>query len=504
MRRRLALCRLKDLLTYSGPDPAIQERSLVALSRVCGYRVDEPHLQIIRHQNLTQFDDRNDDLTLAPRGMGKTTIGGTVRIIAYLLRNPDIRTGIFSKTQAAAEDMLGSVVSILRTNALLIEMFGPFFSNSSRGRLGRYGSSQATILQRTDPTIKDPTLLAMGVGGQAANRHFDYTSLDDMVTERNSRTQRERRNLWSWHGSTFLGTQLPHSKCNRLGTRYYPGDAYEVLEDGGADQAHGVLHGAVLKIQAIVEDPETGEERSFYPEVFPHREAAAPAPLRSVPVRRADAAGRDRRRGPDVQLRPLPLVGRRRGRPLRSTPGEVPVLRPRGEAHGDRRLLRLLRRSASPWSRAIRGSTCSTWCASVPALPASASSCATPTICTGPWLPGSRRSPCRPGSPRSWPRRLLLPFVAVPVLVDKTLNAQPVSILVDNGHVYFPLPESSAGQRCAPLMAELAMFPDQGSEDHDDCIDALVGAVKLAMGSSWGQFGTEMGQSAGMWESLSL
>lgn len=265
-KERLRLFHLKRLITYVGPDPEQQSLALITLNDVLGYYTHGPHKQIILHQNETAFGDRPADLVLGFRGLGKSTGGTIARCIKYLVDDPNVRILIVSDTQDAAERFLKEIRNHLRHNEDLIAMFGPFLGAAPGTDLGRYRDSYLTIRQRTDASISEPTILCLGTGGQAASRHFDVIVLDDLVTIRNSRTQVQKKNVQDWHGSTLLGCCLPHTKVHYLGTRYYPHDLYQELEDGRQDQERGVLHGCVLKIPAIVYDD--GNARSNYPEKY--------------------------------------------------------------------------------------------------------------------------------------------------------------------------------------------------------------------------------------------
>ncbi len=268
-KKLLAQVRLKKLLKYSGPDPKLQEASLTALGSIIGYTPWGVHREIIRHQNLTQFGGyRDQDMVLAFRGLGKSSYGHYVRAISYVLRDFDTRILLSSDTMTAAVDFHKETSAHLMYNPILTGLFGEFYPRGEKSVTTNERGSK--IVQRKNKTIKEGTFTCLGIGNQAASRHFDVVFCDDLVTQEKSRTPAMRKKLYDWYGSTLVGTWVPGTKVHHIGTRYYPNDLWETLEIGTEDQKQegGPLQRDVLRIPIYRED-EFGGQIATHPERYP-------------------------------------------------------------------------------------------------------------------------------------------------------------------------------------------------------------------------------------------
>lgn len=477
---RKRLCELKKLLLYAGPDPDVQFRKFHALTRVLGYEVRAPHAELIRFQNITRYGGvRQQDLVLGYRGLGKSTVGTIASAIMDVIENPDVRIGFFSDTAGAAQEILKEVHGHLRYNRLLTEMFGDFFLDNATSRFGRYREGYATILQRADRTVREPTFTCIGIGGQAASRHFDVVYGDDLVTLEKSRTETQRKYLRDWFGSTFIGTFMAHTRVHYRGTRYYPHDLWEDLEEGRDDEVTGPLAGATLRLPLVYIDPETGIWSSLDPEKYTTEQAKA----------RAAQMGRyhffsqmqqDVKSGegmvfsyPDFRW----YSDKENAPPSRSKmrvfqfsdlaakktdTGDFFVLTTIGVAdvNGEKRVwvLDMVReRAGMRRQRELILSEAAKW---------------------KPFLAGVEAVAMQAGFAEEIHDMTLLPVVPVQVEKDKVFRARRVSHLVDSHKVYFQFPDTPAGKRTKVLIDELTTFPDA---EHDDCVDSFVGALTLAV-----------------------
>jgi len=255
-----AQIRLKWLLMYDGDDVEIFTKSLVALTRICGYHVRSNHRQILRHQADMWISGRRRSLVLGFRGMGKSTVATVIMAIKMLLILPNVRMLFVSDSEGASREFIKEIVAHFRTNDTLFDLFGEVFPDQVKTRLrgerrkqttGRTRESYAVSALRNNHTLREPTLLALGVRSQIASRHFDIIFADDLVTNTNSQTVRQRANLRAWHDSSMIGALMPHSAVFYTGTRYYPGDLYDDFEYGRDNEAEGALAGAVTKVPLV-------------------------------------------------------------------------------------------------------------------------------------------------------------------------------------------------------------------------------------------------------------
>lgn len=478
VKRRIKLLEIKRELIYGGPDLDRQRRSVELLMRVLNYRVDPFHTAIIDHQNITQFGERPDDLTLGLRGGGKSTSGTIARAIKYILVDPDVRILLASDTGAAANAFLEEIRGHLMENKTLIEMFGQFLSHHAPSKIGRFREGFATIFQRKDRTVREPTFLCKGIGGQLASFHFDVVFADDLVTLDKSRTKTQRRNLSDWYGSTFIGAMLPHTKTHYLGTRYYPHDLWEDLEDGRPDETEGALKGSTLKLNLVTIQPD-GTWVPNHPERFPLH-ICRRIKKRMGMYHFMAQMQQDTKSGEGIIFNYSDFRWYGNGENMPPAQADMKIIQfhdPTGkktdkgdfyagitigiaDVHGERRIwvLDLVHeRAGMRKQREYILALAEKW---------------------KPYRSGVEAVAMQAGFAEEIQEMTMLPVIPVPVEADKVFRAMRVTHLVEAHKVYFPLPETPVGQRCQVLIDELTVF-DEG--DNDDCVDAFVGALTLAV-----------------------
>lgn len=177
------------------------------------------------HKNIiSSISSNKKTLDLAPRGFGKSTVGDVDFCITTILRNPNIRIMIGSKTQRQAEAFLKEIRTHFELNTALIRIFG----NWKTGKKNVWNDREFTVNKRT-VIKKEATVTALGASGAVISKHFDIIVGDDLVGLENARTERQRANLKEWFYSSLLPTLEPDGDIHILGTRYNPMDLYEDL-----------------------------------------------------------------------------------------------------------------------------------------------------------------------------------------------------------------------------------------------------------------------------------
>jgi len=450
MKRRLYLCQLKMTIGYKGPDPFKQEAAVYWLARTLGYWVHGPHRKIIRHQNITAFGERDTDMTLGFRGLGKSTVGTIVRDTKYIIDDFNVRILFASDSEAASVRFLREVRSHLQNNQDLTDIYGEFFKRVRGTDLGKYREGFATITQRTNVNISEPTVHCLGMGGQAASYHFDVIILDEM----------------------------PHTKTHYMGTRYFPMDLYQVLEEGDKENGHGtgVLAGATLKIPAIVKQDGSDEEFSNYPQRYSletlkrmerkmgkyHFNAQMQQDTRSgegIIFKYSDFMWYNRDESfPDVPKLAIyqffDLTGKK------TDAGAFFAGVTIGVDKETKRIYVLdlvhFRGGMSMQRKAILDAG-HKW---------------------NPVRSGIEAVQMQAGFAEEIQENTFLPIEPIPVEGDKVFRAFRVAHLVETGKVYFPMDPLPEAGICEPLTLELSTFPDG---DFVDCVDAFVGALTLAI-----------------------
>ncbi len=215
-------------LEQSKKDKIIKEIILTADFETAYYTVCKyitcRTLQPLHASIIHNVSDNQASMDLAPRGHGKSTIGDVDFCITKVLRNPDIRIMIGSKTQTQASAFLKEIRTHFEQNVNLIRIFGDW----KKSRDNVWNDKEFTVNRRT-VIKKEATVSALGASGAVVSKHFDIIIGDDLVGFENARTEAQRKVLKEWFYSSLYPTLEPDGEIHILGTRYSPMDLYEDL-----------------------------------------------------------------------------------------------------------------------------------------------------------------------------------------------------------------------------------------------------------------------------------
>lgn len=204
----------------------IQEADFeIAYYLVCTY-ITKRNVMDLHKSIISNISNSKSTLDLAPRGFGKSTVGDVDYCITRILRDPNIRIMIGSKTQTQAEAFLKEVRTHFEQNEDLIRIFGDW--KTSKDNV--WNDREFTVNKRSI-IKKEATLTALGASGAVISKHFDVIIGDDLVGLENARTEKQRSNLKEWFYSSLFPTLEPDGEIHILGTRYNPLDLYEDLFD---------------------------------------------------------------------------------------------------------------------------------------------------------------------------------------------------------------------------------------------------------------------------------
>lgn len=233
---------------------------------VLGYQVQPFHLKMMRHQFL-----HPESLQLVFRGAGKTTTCTIVKIVHLLLKDPNLRILIASKTTPHAVTILKGVKAHFEENPFLEKIFGVYYDPKL---VEKWDEREISVLPRTSMSM-EKSVYTIGVGSQAVGRHFDVIISDDLVDEENSRTKMMRDKHLHWYYNSLMPTleppdkKIPHrGEHHILGTRYHYDDMYGHLSENELKEHTNI-------IPALSDDGRSPWPEKFSPEFLAEKRKRA-------------------------------------------------------------------------------------------------------------------------------------------------------------------------------------------------------------------------------------
>ena len=240
-----------------------ESRIDLLMTEVLGYEIKDFHEIMFESVQNNSFVISNTfekrqlwNLTLAPRGFGKSTCLNIARCILKILQNPNIRILIASKTDTNAVSFLSEIKQkLLRPK--MTEVFG-----SQQGAPWNDGSIR--VKGRTSDS-KEDTIETIGIGGAIASKHYDLIIADDLIDESNSVTEAQREKIHTWFFKVLDPCLEPHGEMSIIGTRYNPDDLYGYLMENVLcvkNQDGKVLKKHYVSIPALIPKPNTDSRTS--------------------------------------------------------------------------------------------------------------------------------------------------------------------------------------------------------------------------------------------------
>ncbi len=236
------------------------------MSSTLHYKVMPFHARIIEHMERTRYS-----LVLGPRGSGKSITGDVAYCLHQMVKNPNIRICIASKSGPQAKGFLQEIKAHIEGNEDFIKLFGNLKGTT-------WNEDEILISTRTK-ILKEPTITALGAGAGIPGRHFDLIIGDDLVDEENSATEHQREKNKKWFYTTLMPTLEPEGELRLLGTRYHVHDLYghfaykDKYTGEWNDPRIGPNVLCIPALTTVTELNEDGEETiisetSFWPEKF--------------------------------------------------------------------------------------------------------------------------------------------------------------------------------------------------------------------------------------------
>ena len=208
---------------------------------ILGYEISPMHLELLKFQ----FSHAKT-LQLAFRGAGKSTVCTVTKTIHYLLKDPNLRICLASKSSGNSEGFLKEIKGHFENNQRLEEVFGVYFDPR---KVTKWDNSEIEIVPRTRHS-KEASITCVGVAGTIVSKHYDVIISDDLVDEDNSRTKHMRDKARTWFYQTLdpclmpPDPSVPHrGEHHILGTRYHYDDLYGHFIKHEFKDQHNIIPG---------------------------------------------------------------------------------------------------------------------------------------------------------------------------------------------------------------------------------------------------------------------
>jgi phage terminase large subunit-like protein len=173
------------------------------------------------HKELSALADRQLQLLIQiAREHAKSTLFSFIRILRKICADRNMRIVIISKTSGAAEKFVGAVAAQLEQNTALVRDFGAFRASDSPWTQGQF-----TVIRKA--AYKEPTLQAVGRGGQIVSGRYELVVVDDAEDYDSTRTAERRLATYEWlirdvvpvvvPGGQMLVIQTPQHESDVVG-----------------------------------------------------------------------------------------------------------------------------------------------------------------------------------------------------------------------------------------------------------------------------------------------
>ena len=209
-------------------------------TEILGYELQPFHLAML----LFQFQ-HSQSLQLSYRGCGKTKMCTITKAIHYLLKNPNLRILIVSKTAGNAKKFLAEIKMHFESNERLIEVFGPYYDPT---KVTKWDETEIRVLPRTSSEAQPSIIVSGAVDTAVASQHVDVILSDDLVEEDGARTKHMRDKLRTWFYQTLdpcleaPDPKVPHrGEHHVIGTRYHFDDLYGHLIENELAEHHQII-----------------------------------------------------------------------------------------------------------------------------------------------------------------------------------------------------------------------------------------------------------------------
>lgn len=181
------------------------------------------------------LDTKYVKLIKVPRGIGKSTLITQARALQLAMKYPECALLISNETERGAMKFLGAIKDQLTDNKFLRALFPDRIPEDPEHQCKKW--SETEVILPREGSRKEPTFMAIGVGGSLTGMHPDHAFIDDMVSDDAMENARigsfllfEKTNRWISRLRPIVNMQEPWHGITFVGTPWWEGDSYEFIE----------------------------------------------------------------------------------------------------------------------------------------------------------------------------------------------------------------------------------------------------------------------------------
>lgn len=211
------------------------------------------------HREWDEFFGRHPRaVRWAPIEHGKSEQRSIAKTLWLIGQNVNIRQAIISETYGQSVKLLSAVAEYIEAD----EDYQRTFPNVRRKKGLPWTSSKIVVAR--DTISKDPTVLALGIGGSLLGARIDRAVLDDVLSFKNTFTEEQRKKTLDWILSTLIGRIVATGRIEVIGTAWHGEDAMHKLA-----KLEGYAHHKDRACDMTVVDGVLQADNPLWPEQWP-------------------------------------------------------------------------------------------------------------------------------------------------------------------------------------------------------------------------------------------
>jgi|LGOV01.1.fsa_nt_gb hypothetical protein len=200
---------------------------------------------------VESINKKTNLLFLGPADHGKSFTFSHILPLYLITMDRRLRIILTSGSDEGPLNIGSAIQHHLNYNEKLIDDFGSF------RRKGRWNKKELKVLG-ANPNEKDPSFFFCGIGSEMKYHRADIIICDDMVTLKNSQTDKWRDKIERFFFEILMNTLEPWGVCLINGTREHKYDLYSKIEKNS-------------EFNTVIANPIVNEEKglSLWPEMWP-------------------------------------------------------------------------------------------------------------------------------------------------------------------------------------------------------------------------------------------